>query len=238
VNHCPQVRVLGVHVDGGMAEQFVLPQRMLYPVPDGMSGEAAALAEPTAVAIHACRRAGVGPGSRVAILGTGAIGLLALQAARARGAQVILAIDRVPERLTLARQLGAAATLDNRSQDVLQAGRELCPEGFDAVLDMVGSGATTADAVALCRRGGTIVVVALPHGALALDFEPIYRKELTLRATRLYDADFAEAIPLLASGQIRLDGIITHRFGLAEAASALALPGERPAQAIKVLVIP
>jgi len=238
VNHCAEVRVLGVHLDGGMAEEFVVPQELLFPVPEGMSGEWAALAEPTAVAVHLCHRAGIGPGSSVAILGTGVIGLLALQVARAWGAQAVLAVDQVPERLELAMRLGAAQALDNRQEDVLDAGRRLCPDGFDVVLEMVGAEATLASALELTRRGGGIVFVALPHGKIALDFEPVYRKELSLLATRLYAADFAEAIPLLASGLVQVDPIITHRFGLAQAAEALALPGQRPSEAIKVMVIP
>jgi len=190
------------------------------------------------VAVHVCHRAEIGPGSRVAILGTGVIGLLALQIARAWGAEAVLAVDQEPERLTLAMQLGAARVVDNTRQDVLQAGRELCPDGFDVVLDMVGAEATVASALELTRRGGSIVFVALPHGKLTLDFEPVYRKELTLRATRLYAADFGEAIPLLASKQVKVDSLITHRFGLNEAGNALALPGAHPGQAIKVMVIP
>ena len=238
INHCPEVRVLGVHLDGGMAEEFVVPEQVLYPVPEAMNGEWAALAEPTAVAVHVCHRAGIGPGSHVAILGTGVIGLLALQVAQAWGAEAVLAVDQEPERLALAMRLGAARVVDNTHQDVLQAGRELCPDGFDVVLDMVGVEATVASALELTRRGGSIVFVALPHGKLALDFELVYRKELTLRATRLYAADFAEAIPLLASEQVKVDPLITHRFGLNEAGNALALPGEHPGEAIKVMVIP
>lgn len=238
VNHCPEVRVLGVHLDGGMAEEFVVPQGALYPVPEGVSGEWAALAEPVAVAVHVCHRAEIGQGSRVAILGSGVIGLLALQVARACGAEAVLAVDRVPERLALAKKLGADQVVDNRHEDVVEAGYQLCPDGFDVVLEMVGVEATLHSALQLARHGGSIVMVALPHGEIALDFEPVYRKELSLVATRLYAADFAKAIPLLASGQVKVDPIISHRFGLEEAAKALALPGEHPGEAIKVMVIP
>ena len=238
VNHCPEVRVLGVHLDGGMAEQAIFPRQVLFPVPAGMSAEGAALAEPTAVAVHVCHRAAVGPGTSVAILGSGVIGLLALQVARAWGAEAVLAVDQVPERLELARRLGATLAVDNRSEDAAQAGRQLCPDGFDVVLEMVGVEATLASAIELARRGGSIVNVALPHGKIGLDFEPVYRKELTLRATRLYAADFAEAIPLLSDGQVQVDPLITHRFGLGEAGKALGLPAERPGEAIKVMVIP
>jgi threonine dehydrogenase-like Zn-dependent dehydrogenase len=82
------------------------------------------------------------------------------------------------------------------------------------------------------------VFVALPHGKVTVDFEPVYRKELALLATRLYAGDFAEAIHLLADGTVQVDPIITHRFALDQAAGALALPGQRPGEAIKIMVIP
>ena len=237
-NHCPEVRVLGVHVDGGMAEEVTVPASAVFRVPDEMRAEEAAMVEPTAVAVHVCHRAGITRGSTVAILGTGVIGLLALQVARAAGARAVLCVDRVPERLRLAADLGATRVVDNRKEDVAAAGAELCPDGFDVVLEMVGAEATMAQALDLARRGGAVVMVALPHGSAPLDFERLYRKELTLAATRLYAGDFAEAIPLIATQRVAVEPLITHRFALNEGAQALSLPGERPAEAIKVIVQP
>jgi L-gulonate 5-dehydrogenase len=235
-NHCPEVRVLGVHVDGGMAEEFTLPSALVFPVPEEVSAEEAAMVEPTAVAVHVCHRAGITRGSTVAILGTGVIGLLALQVARARGARAILGIDRVVERLALASALGASRVVDSRNEDVTAAGLELCPDGFDVILETVGVEATLGYALDLARRGGAVVLVALPHGRSGFDFEPVYRKELSLRATRLYAEDFAEAVPLVATKRVAVDSLITHRFPLDQAARALSLPGERPGEAIKVMV--
>jgi 2-desacetyl-2-hydroxyethyl bacteriochlorophyllide A dehydrogenase len=235
-NHCPEVRVLGVHVDGGMAEEITLPSALVFPVPEEVSAEEAAMVEPTAVAVHVCHRAGITRGSTVAILGTGVIGLLALQVARARGARAILGVDRVVERLALASALGASRVVDSRNEDVTAAGLELCPDGFDVILETVGVEATLGYALDLARRGGAVVLVALPHGRSGFDFEPVYRKELSLRATRLYAEDFAEAVPLVATKRVAVDSLITHRFPLDQAARALSLPGERPGEAIKVMV--
>jgi 2-desacetyl-2-hydroxyethyl bacteriochlorophyllide A dehydrogenase len=238
VNHCADVRVLGVHVDGGMAEEVTVPAGAVYAVPESMQGEGAAMVEPTAVAVHVCHRAEIAPGSTVAILGSGVIGLLALQVARAAGARVVLCVDRVRERLELATKLGASLVVDNANQDLLAAGVELCPDGFDVVLEMVGAEATMVQALDLARRGGRVVLVALPHGSAEFDFERLYRKELTMAATRLYAGDFAEAIPLIAEGRVAVGPLITHRFPLGEGAQAMSLPGEKPAEAIKVMVRP
>lgn len=241
-NHCPDVRVLGVHVNGGMAEEITLPVELLRAVPDSMGAEAAAMVEPTAVAVHACRRAGVGEGTGVAIIGAGVIGMLALQVVQAWGAGPILAVDRVRSRLRVAEELGAERVVDNHRSSAVEAGRELCPDGFDVVLDLAGHQATLADAMALARPGGTVVLVALPHGAaqgaVFLDFELLYRKELTLRATRLYDADFDAAIPLLASGRVDPQPLITHRFPMKDVDRAFVLAAEHPDEAIKVIVNP
>jgi 2-desacetyl-2-hydroxyethyl bacteriochlorophyllide A dehydrogenase len=238
LNHCPDVRVLGVHLDGGMAQEMSLPASLVFPVDPAMSAVQAAMVEPTAVAVHACHRAGIGPGGTVAILGTGVIGLLALQVARAWGAEVVLAIDRVPERLRLASALGAERGVDARTEDPMAAVADLAPAGFDVVLEMVGGETTLGQALGLARRGGTIVLVALPHERLPFDFEMLYRKELTLRGTRLYADDFAEAIALVASGRVKVEPLITHRLELSQAGRAMALPGEHPDQAIKVILSP
>jgi 2-desacetyl-2-hydroxyethyl bacteriochlorophyllide A dehydrogenase len=238
LNHCPRVRVLGVHVDGGMAEEVVVPAQTVFAMPANSSAEQGALVEPTAVAVHVCHRAGLKPGDRLAILGTGVIGLLCLQVAKAGGTALVLGVDREPSRLALASGLGADLVVDNRYQDAAEAGRALAADGFDVVLDTVGIEATLATAFDLAARGGVIVQVALPHGRPAVDFEPFYRKELTLRATRLYDGDFGEAVALMAAGGVAVDRLITHRFTLPEAARALALPGDHPEQAVKVIVLP
>jgi threonine dehydrogenase-like Zn-dependent dehydrogenase len=89
----------------------------------------------------------------------------------------------------------------------------------------------------LARPAGRSSVTLPRPGAGRLQ-EPFYRKELTLRATRLYAEDFAEAVPLVAEGHIAVDRLVTHRFPLSEAALALSLPGEHPDEAVKVVVIP
>lgn len=237
-NNCKEVRVLGVHLDGGMIGEMAVPGELLYVCPEAMTADQVALVEPTAVAIHACNRAGLGSGMSLAVIGSGVIGLLVLQIARSWGCAPTLAVDRIPERLQLAYSLGADLIVNNEQGDALSAGRELRPDGFDVVMDMVGTTATLADAIKLARRGGTIVPVALPHGAIEFDFEPLYRKELSIVGSRLYDGDFAQAIDLIASGGVDADAIITHHFPLRDAETAFSTLMNHPDEAIKVVITP
>jgi 2-desacetyl-2-hydroxyethyl bacteriochlorophyllide A dehydrogenase len=237
-NHCAGVRVLGVHLDGGMAEELVVPVELVYPTAEVLTAEHAAIAEPTAVALHACRRAGLQEGMSLAIIGSGVIGMLALQIARSWGCGPIFAVDRVPERLVVARSLGADQVLNSLEHNPVDAAREMCPDGFDVVMDMVGRGETLTDAAEMARRAGTIIPVALPHGPVQYDFELLYRKELGIVGSRLYNGDFNEAVTLLASGDVVPDLMITHRFPLEEASKAFSVLVDHPEEAIKVLVVP
>jgi threonine dehydrogenase-like Zn-dependent dehydrogenase len=194
-NHCADVRVLGVHLDGGMADEMVVPLDLVYPASGEMSADHAAIVEPTAVAVHACHRSELSSGMSLAIIGSGVI-------------------------------------------DAVEGSRELRPDGFDVVMDMVGRAETLVDAAEMARRGGTIVPVALPHGAINYDFELLYRKELSIVGSRLYNGDFEEALELIASGDVNPDPIITHQFPLEEASSAFSTLVDHPDQAIKILVLP
>ncbi|MFV2044997.1 MAG: zinc-binding dehydrogenase, partial [Anaerolineales bacterium] len=194
--------------------------------------------EPTAVAVHACRQAELSSGMSLAVIGSGVIGMLVIQIAQAWGCSPIFAVDRISERLSLASSLGADEVLNNRHANAVSAGRELCTDGFDVVLDMVGREGTLVDAVALARRGGTIVPVALPHGSVAFNFEPLYRKELSIVGSRLYNGDFEQALALIVSGDVDPNLIITHHFPLEDAGGAFSILLEHPEQAIKVIVTP
>jgi threonine dehydrogenase-like Zn-dependent dehydrogenase len=218
-NHCAEVRVLGVHLDGGMTDEIVLPASLVRPVPGDVSAERAALIEPTAVAVHTCHRAGLARGQTLAIIGTGVIGLLALQVARAWGAGAILAVDRVPRRLNLAAELGATAVVDNRTQDVIEASARLAGR-LRRGSGLVGSRAHW-DA-SLFPGGGRSSRWRCPRDD-EHRLRTVYRKELTCgpRGSML-------PISTMPSRSWRRDAavesLITQRFRLEEAGGAGA-PG-------------
>jgi L-gulonate 5-dehydrogenase len=237
-NHCANISVLGVHLDGGMGEELVVNNALVYPAKDEMDVSHVATVEPTAVAVHACHRGGLSEGMSIAIIGSGVIGMLVLQIARAWGCGPILAIDQIVERLEVAQELGADRVLNNREEDAVAGSLEICPDGFDVVMDMAGQAETLRAAMEMARRGGIIVPVALPHGTIEYDFELLYRKELSIVGSRLYNGDFHEALDLISSGDVNPDPLITHRFSLEEAAIAFSTLVEHPDQAIKVLIMP
>ncbi|MBI3971707.1 MAG: alcohol dehydrogenase catalytic domain-containing protein [Chloroflexi bacterium] len=210
-NACPNRTLLGLHRHGGHTEWVLVNARQLHRIPDSLSDEAAAMAEPLAVAVHGVRLLG---GSAVlpravAIYGAGTIGLLALQAARLAGATTTLVFDVDEERLAVARRLRATRALDPRSEAGAGEGLERTAasltdgDGFDGAIDAVGRGDTRAGTLKLIRPGGTVVWVGS-----AQDEVPVRGMELLLGEKRIQgayaytDDDFKTALGLLAAGRV------------------------------------
>jgi 2-desacetyl-2-hydroxyethyl bacteriochlorophyllide A dehydrogenase len=233
-NICRNLAVFGCQTTGGMADAFVVPRDRLHRLPDGMSDELAALVEPLATPVHAVRRAGVGPGSRVAVLGAGPIGLLVLVAARAAGAETVVVTDVLPEKLERASRLGADAAL--RADDpglVAQAAAVL--QGADVVFDCVAAASSMAQAVELVDKGGTVMVVGIAAGPTTVPLHLVQDREISVIGSLMYvREDVERAIALLASGAVAADDLITAVFPLDRAAEAFAASSD-PTQ-VKVLV--
>jgi threonine dehydrogenase-like Zn-dependent dehydrogenase len=218
--------VLGVGRDGGLAEACVVPDRSLTPLPSGIALADACLIEPLAVAVHAVRRGSVSGGQRVAVVGGGSLGQLALVAAQACGAEVFIEA-RHEAQIEVARQLGAGP-----------AG-----EGYDVVIEAAGTTTALARAVELCRAGGTVVAVGTYWDAPTMPALDMGTREITLVPSSMYgrsgpSRDFDTAAALLAARPDVPGLIITHRFPLDAAAEAFAAARDRASGAIKVVVEP
>lgn len=235
-NRCDFVQVMGVQLPGGMAEEVIVPLARIRSVPPTLDGEMAALVEPMAVAVHVCHRAGLQAGQSLAVVGSGKIGLLILGVARQWECGPLFGVDKVTPRLLFASRLGVDETANNHERDALGIGKSLCPAGFDVVIDTAGESETLALATSLARPGGTVVPVALPHPGIPVDFRPIYRKELTVRASRMYVTEFEEAAQLLAQDIPTYRQLITHRFPAADAQQAFELASKHPDVAVKVII--
>jgi len=167
IHHCKRTEVMGVvSRSGAMAEELILDEDMTWRLPEELSLDLAALVEPVAVALRVANRTGVGPGCRLALFGSGAVGLLLLLVARARQARFILVTDLVQPRLRLASQLGANQVANAGESDWAELVQKE-NSSFDIVVDGVGTSATLRDAIALARRGGTVVVYGVPSELLA-----------------------------------------------------------------------
>ena len=216
------------HRQGGAAELLVVEEHMIRVLPEGLSLERAALAEPLAVAIHAVGLAGDLTGKRALVIGSGPIGLLVAAAAVHAGAALVSASDVRAEPLERARALGAAETF-------LVGTDTIENESFDVVFECSGVGVALTQAVRAARRAGTVVQVGmLPDAELGVNLAPMLAKELTLRGAFRFSTEIDDAIAMLASTDA-LDTVVSHVVPAADAVSAFDVARDSSASA-KVLL--
>ncbi len=220
--------------EGGLTPLLLVREaargRRLFAVPDGMPLRTAALAEPTAVAIHAADQADVAPGDSVAVFGCGPIGLLAIAALADRGVDEVVAIEPSARRRELASTAGAAATLDPGTDDVwheLARRHGTAPFLFgptaatDAFIEASGSEQVIGDILRNGRSGGRLSVVALHYRPVPTDFTMVLMKEFTVRGSFEYPPRFEDAIELLARRDLSF--LVTHTVPLEQFAEGLAI---------------
>jgi 2-desacetyl-2-hydroxyethyl bacteriochlorophyllide A dehydrogenase len=224
INHCEQTAVLGVAgTPGGFADEVIVPADAVRLLPDDLPLDAGAMTEPMAVAVRVLRSAGVKAGDKVGIIGAGNIGLLVAQTAFAFGAASVAITDPVAARMDVARTLGAVELDD--------AG------GYDVLIDGVGKPETLATCVKLARRGGSIAIYGVPTVEQAsLPMLDMFRKDLRIAFTRLYPADFDEAIALLHEKRVDWSAVVTERVGLEGLPDAVTGIMHDPSSGIKILV--
>lgn len=214
-NLCERREVLGASFagyrrDGAFAELVAVPARALVSLPDALTFERASLGEPLAVALHAVGLAGGVAGATVAVVGTGVIGLLVVQALRVAGAARVVALDLADERLALAGRLGADATLRADDPDVPRAIADLTDgQGADAVVEAVGVSAAIDTAVACARRGGRVVLVGNVTPVAELPLQAVVTGELTLVGSCASAGELGRAVELLAAGAVDVDPLIS-----------------------------
>jgi L-idonate 5-dehydrogenase len=228
--HCLDMRFFGSamrtpHVQGGFREMLVCDESQA--VKAEMPLERAAFAEPLSVALHAVRQAGLMLGRRVLVTGAGPIGVLCAMAARLAGAREIVMTDLLDAPLALARQVAADATVNFAATPEGMA-RFAAEKGyFDVCFEASGSGAAVASAVAVLRPGGVLVQVGNGGAETAVPLNAIVAKEITLRGTFRFHAEFALAVDLLAKGAVDVTPLLTEVVPLAEAERAFTLATDR-----------
>jgi L-iditol 2-dehydrogenase len=201
---CADRQIFGMHRPGAFAEFVNVPARCLLPWPDGLPAESAALAEPLANGIHVVNLTRHLPAATVLVIGAGPIGLFCQQALQVlRGAKVYVA-DLSPERLTVAKKLGAAGIIDPRSADAATLLRAATNgEGADLTVDAVGSAVTKKSSLDALRPGGASVWIGLHENTVTLETYNITLPEKQVFGT--YAAKIEElrhALELMASGKV------------------------------------
>jgi L-iditol 2-dehydrogenase len=219
-NRCPYRLGIGTTVDGGLADQLVMPIETLHKLPDGLSMAAGALSEPLAVSVHAVIEQSPSlAGEVVVVIGPGAIGMLCAQVAGAVGATVVLVgRSRHADKLALARRLGIHHTVDSETEDVEAVVKSLT-DGYGAhsVFECSGADGVLENVHTLLRKGGRIVLLAFFHHPPSLDIDKLINNELELVGSRGKRASsFRTALRLVEIGNIDLESVIGARLPLDE----------------------
>jgi 2-desacetyl-2-hydroxyethyl bacteriochlorophyllide A dehydrogenase len=226
-NLCAQAtqQALGIFNDGGMVEQFRAPANRLVELPAGLDVRSGALVEPASVAWHGVRIGGAEPGRRVLVVGGGSVGLLAVAAAQAMGAEEVGLEARHPHQKEIGERLGATT-----------------PNGeYEVVIEAAGSASALQRSLELLAPGGTVSMLGLHMDGLDVSYPVMLNKEARVIASMGYcthdgGRDMQQAAELLAGRPEIAEAIITHRFPLADAAEAFRVAADRQAGAVKVVV--
>lgn len=201
---CAHRQIFGMHRPGAFAEYVNVPARCLIPCPDSLSFEEASLAEPLANGIHVSNLTRHLPAATVLVIGAGPIGLFCQQAMQVfRGSRVIVA-DLSPERLAVAKRLGATRVIDPRSENVAEiALSETAGEGADLSIDAVGSEITKKTSLDAIRPGGATVWIGLHENRISFDSYNITLPEKQVLGTYAAKIDeLRQALELMAAGRV------------------------------------
>ncbi len=218
---------LGMMDPGGMCESFRAPRHALVPLPAALDLKDASLVEPGSVGWHSCHVGGIGADTRVAIVGAGAIGILAAASAQTMGAPEVAVEARHPHQHEARERLGAVSPT----------------AGYDVVIETGGSESALHRAVELARPGGTVVHLGVYDPDTTWPHHDAFSREIALRPSLGYCGhhgrrEFAEAADMLASRPELARMLITHRFPIEDAPEAFRVAQEKSRGVFRVVVEP
>lgn len=236
-NCCMDLKVLGVHVDGGMAEYYCHPADMLIKIPDEMTWEQAAMAEPLTISLHGIHRGGLKEGEYCAIIGAGPIGLVAGMVAQAYGAHAIL-LDLVQERLDFAKTLGIEYVINSAEEDAEARIREITG-GMMAqqVMECSGANAAVRNTLDFVSNAGRITLTGWPKKETSLPTDMITKKEVDIRGARTSAGEFEEALDLILTKKVDMMKILTKTISMEEAPDTIIDIEKNPGDYMKVVVM-
>ena len=235
-NCCTELKVLGVHVGGGMSEYAVHPDNMLWKLPDDMDWKLAPVSEPLTIALHGLHRGELKAGEHVAIIGAGPIGMLAAMSAIAYGA-IPMVIDPVEERLEMARDAKVPYVInpsgENAEEKILEYtnGRKA-----ELVMECSGANAAIKSTLDYVSNAGRITLTGWPKNETPISTDLITKKEVDIRGARTSANEFEEAIRLIHSGTVDVRKILTCVTTMEEAPEMIRSIEKEPGKYMKVNV--
>ncbi len=231
-------RLYGHNYQGADATYAVHGARAVFEMPDEMSFEDGSMIDTASMALHVANRGNVMPGDSVAILGAGATGLLAGDAALVRGAARVIVVEPNPLRRAKAAELGFEIVDPTAGDPVAMVRGMTGGRGVDVALECAGTPEAVRWGVEMLRRGGRCAAFGLPPVGVEIPVSKLVADELDLVGCRASAGEMRHVMPLVAGGRIRVRAVATHTFSLAEYEKALATLRDPSSGAIKVVIIP
>ncbi|MDO5405825.1 MAG: zinc-binding alcohol dehydrogenase family protein [Eubacteriales bacterium] len=236
-NVCANLKVRGVHIDGGYREYMAVPERDCYVLPDILAYEDAIMIEPTTIAIQSCSRAQLTEEDTLLIMGCGALGNSILRVARLSGAKIIMA-DIVDEKLQEVRNQGADYTINLAKEDIKEKIAEYT-DGYGVTVSI--DAACTRDSLAtllnVTGNAGRVVTMGFSVNPTEVNQFSITSKELDIRGSRLQNRKFQDAIELIQEKKLDLSNSISHKFHFLDAQKAFDLVDSRDPSIRKIALI-
>ena len=214
INLCDRRTVLGVSCGdyrrhGAFAEYVSVPARIVYRLPDALPFEHAALVEAVSVAVHAVGLQVPSPSDTVVVIGCGMIGLLVIQALRAKGCTTIVGVDIDENRRAMATKIGAAIVIDGNRDVPKEVARVTNGSLADHAFEVVGYRETVLTAIRSVRKGGTITLVGNLTPMVDLPLQEVVSRQLTLLGSCASNGEYPDCIDLMARGEIDVTPLIT-----------------------------
>jgi L-iditol 2-dehydrogenase len=231
-------RQYGHNYQGADAEYVVHGVKTIFALPDGLGFPEGAVVDPASIALHVANRGEVAPGDTVVITGAGAIGLLAGDTSRVRGAARVILVERNRLRLAKAREMGFES-IDTEAGDPVATVRAMTGGlGADVALECAGVPATVQWALGMLRRGGRCAAVGIPTVGVEIAMQKLVLDELELVGSRASAGEMRRVMPLVEQGRVRVRDVMTHSFPLTRYGDAIATFNDPESGAIKIIVTP
>jgi len=220
---CRKLRFLGCpgQAEGSLSEYIVMPESSCYKIPHQMSYDEAAISEPLAIGVYAVKQSIAMKGAKIGILGFGPIGMSVLLPALAMGAGEVYVTDKIDERLHIAQGSGASLTANPNRENVVERITEKVPELLDVVFECCGQQEAIDNAVDLLKPGGKLMVIGIPEfERWSFPVDESRHKELCIQNVRRQNEAVQPTLDMMASGEISVADMATHRFPFEESKAA------------------
>ncbi len=222
VNLCDNRRVLGVscgdyRLEGAFAEYVAVPRHIVYPLPEEVSFEQAAMVEPLSIAFHAIRRSPVSLNNTAVVVGSGMIGLLIIQLLKAVGCGRVIAVDIMPQKLEMAKKFGADIAVNSNETDAAAEIHKLTGNrGADIAFEVIGISSALNTAVASLKKGGSLTLVGNLKATVDFPLQSVVTRQISIYGTCASALEYGDCLDLIRSGSVDVESFISAAVPLSE----------------------